>query len=99
MARKFYNLVLKAQNNPEARIVIEQLYNSVNEKVNNLIEQDDVHQSEQQALPRATTSTTTVLNPNKANTKGRSKRTRGHFEKKKSNTIQRQEFGTKTSNQ
>ncbi|KAH6813241.1 hypothetical protein C2S51_022259 [Perilla frutescens var. frutescens] len=100
MARNYYSILIKAQESEEARNIIEEGSKSIFEAVEalattpNLIEETDV-----------STSSISVLDPQRTTTKGRKKRIKGQLEKgkkKKTNnaasSTQLNEFGSKTPN-
>ena len=96
MGRKLYNLVLKAQGNIESRELVEELFKTANEQVDKLIEKGKENTLTQQ--PQQESEQISIQDPERANTKGRKKRKKGHFEVKKSTKKQCEEFGTKTPN-
>ncbi|KAH6762432.1 hypothetical protein C2S52_019865 [Perilla frutescens var. hirtella] len=100
MARNYYSILIKAQESEEARIIIEEGSKSIFEAVEalatkpNLIEDTDI-----------STSSISVLDPQRTTTKGRKRRIKGQLEKdkkKKTNnatsSTQLNEFGSKTPN-
>lgn len=101
MGRKYYNLVLKAQQNEEARKLVQDTYDNLSTTIEALsitghLEEDN----------NVTMSVVSVSNPTRAVTKGRQKRIKGQIEKGKrkkkvgSTALGKSnEFGTKTPNQ
>ncbi|XP_021714611.1 protein FAR-RED IMPAIRED RESPONSE 1-like [Chenopodium quinoa] len=96
MARKGYNLILKCQQHPETKNLIEsefkKLYILADEIRNRLEkEEEDAASQESESMQQNNTTATTeteeqiptVMDPERENTKGRSKRIKGHFEKGK----------------
>ncbi|KAL8480018.1 hypothetical protein ACS0TY_026814 [Phlomoides rotata] len=96
ITRKFYNLVLRAEENEDAIRIIEESH-----KRDSLVI-DALNSTKNVDVLTDASSSTKILDPTRSKTKGRGKRVKGHFEtskKKKvgtSNSIQSKEFGTKT---
>ncbi|KAL8476948.1 hypothetical protein ACS0TY_029301 [Phlomoides rotata] len=99
ITRKFYNLVLRAEENEDAIKIIEESH-----KIDSLTI-DALNSTKNVDVLIDASSSTKILDPTRSKTKGRGKRAKGHFEtskKKKvgtSNSIQSKEFGIKTPKQ
>ena len=96
MGPKFYNLVLKTENEEGARKIVEDLYAKASETVKNHTMQDNPAQ-QCWSQTNGVTEQYAVLDPEKSVTKGRRKRIKGHFKKRKHSTSKR-EFGFITPN-
>ncbi|KAL8527943.1 hypothetical protein ACS0TY_005671 [Phlomoides rotata] len=99
ITRKFYNLVLRAEENEDVIRIIEESH-----KRDSLVI-DALNSTKNVDVLTDASSSTKILDPTRSKTKGRGKRAKGHFEtskKKKvgtSNSIQSKEFGSKTPKQ
>lgn len=101
MMRKYYNLILKAQESEEARKAVEDGFNSVVPVVDALVTREKTSD----AVEETCSSHQNVLDPSHSITKGRKKeRIKAHQKTKKSKTSNpssstpSKEFGTKTPN-
>ncbi|KAL8507171.1 hypothetical protein ACS0TY_017901 [Phlomoides rotata] len=86
MTRKLYNLLLRSEENVEARSIIEESYKKDSLSI------DALNSTERVATLSNSNSSRTVLDPARSTTKGRGKRIKGHFEKNK-----KRKGGTSTS--
>ncbi|XP_074296481.1 protein FAR1-RELATED SEQUENCE 5-like [Silene latifolia] len=108
MARKFYNLILKSQKSVGTRLVIEEVYKKALEAVEQQIgstldttEADTSEANETRKPATAEERVSTVLDPTRSTTKGRSKRIKGHFNRRKrssSSTSSQLDFSNFTPN-
>lgn len=119
--RKYYNLILKSQENEETRALMEESFKNTLKMVEDLLagavqkesarvasnvpDVTDNTQSNNDASSTSNTSTSvpTILDPERAVTKGRSKRAKGGLEKSKRKRKPalpppNSEFGSKTPN-
>ena len=117
MARKNYNLILKSQEYKEIREKLEERYHNNAEEIDSLIEaiqklfkeqneEAEAHEQRGNDEEQEERSIPLVEDPERSNTKGRSKRIKGHFEKGKQPNMKRtkamtaaaegREFGTIT---
>ncbi|KAL8503399.1 hypothetical protein ACS0TY_022221 [Phlomoides rotata] len=99
ITRKFYNLVLRAEENEDAIMIIEESHKRDSLAI------DALNSTKNVDVLTDASSSTKILDPTRSKTKGRGKRAKCHFEtskKKKvgtSNSIQSKEFGTTTLKQ
>ncbi|XP_074283842.1 protein FAR1-RELATED SEQUENCE 5-like [Silene latifolia] len=77
---KLYNLIAKCQNDPDARGIVDKLYSTTNDEVQQLFK-DKI--STEDTLPEPALDATAVLDPIRSVTKGRSKRKPSSVAKKK----------------
>lgn len=113
MARDYYNLVLKAEPNKKTRDAIEENQKAMLNLVTELLQASTINDEEENSEQPETQAgnsecVPTVLDPERATTKGRNKRKKGAIEKAKSKnkkknskdatSRQRKEFGAKTPN-
>jgi hypothetical protein len=93
MTRQYYNLVTKCEGNMEARRILEESLDTASTTINAMISAEkDPTISNESSISQAAP---TVLNPDYAKTKGRSKRAKSAIERKRSTE---NEFGSKTPN-
>ncbi|KAL8556438.1 hypothetical protein ACS0TY_004039 [Phlomoides rotata] len=91
--RKFYNLVLTAEENEDAIKIIEESHKKDSLTI------DALNSTKNVDVLTDASSSTKILDPTRSKTKGRGKRAKGHFETRKkkkvgtSNSIQSKEFG------
>lgn len=103
MMRNLCNQVLKAEDNEEARTIIEESCKRNSVAIDALISPENV------VTLADSNSSRTVLDPARSTTKGRGKRIKGHFEENKKNknnnnnkkvsvstSAQSEDFGSKT---
>ncbi|KAL8485631.1 hypothetical protein ACS0TY_027788 [Phlomoides rotata] len=96
ITRKFYNLVLRSEDNEDAIKIIEESLNRDSLAIDSLCCIESVR------MLSSGKSSSQILDPARSRTKGRGKRAKGHFEmsKKKrggtSTSVQANEFGSKT---
>ncbi|KAH6796316.1 hypothetical protein C2S51_037302 [Perilla frutescens var. frutescens] len=100
MARQYYSVLIKAQESEDARMIIEEGSKKIFEAVEELNVTETLIQDTD-----VSSSCMTVLDPSKTTTKGRKKRIKGQLEKGRkkktidtSNSVQLDEFGSKTPN-
>ncbi|KAL8535745.1 hypothetical protein ACS0TY_011399 [Phlomoides rotata] len=96
ITRKFYNLVLRSEDNEDAIKIIEESLQRDSLAIDSLCCTESVR------MLSSGKSSSNILDPARSRTKGRGKRAKGHFEvsKKKrggtSTSVQANEFGSKT---
>ncbi|KAL8550290.1 hypothetical protein ACS0TY_008931 [Phlomoides rotata] len=96
ITRKFYNLVLRSEDNEDAIKIIEESLQRDSLAI------DSLSCTESVRMLSSGKSSSNILDPARSRTKGRGKRAKGHFEvsKKKrggtSTSVQANEFGSKT---